>query len=237
MSNLGLPGFWTHAALYIGTADERRAFFDDPDVQKWVRSLKENGGDFESLLRADIHPPIESIAPQEETTCPASWRQSPKVFRSPPRTLGSRRFPLQCSARGSPRGKGGNNPRAFHYSAALRFQLRFPNRFLLVCSELIYKVYEPAPECAARLSRRKSWAEGFPAQRHGRQFSNHYGTSAQQTDLVVFLDGLEKSSSAREADVRIPSQLAAAQWHVLTQKSPAGPVEAKTESSFPEIMP
>ncbi|HWI56939.1 MAG TPA: hypothetical protein VNZ22_06920, partial [Bacillota bacterium] len=27
LSNIGLPGFWSHAALYVGTPEERRAFF------------------------------------------------------------------------------------------------------------------------------------------------------------------------------------------------------------------
>jgi hypothetical protein len=36
LSNLGLPGFWTHVALFIGTPEERRAFFTDPEVREWV---------------------------------------------------------------------------------------------------------------------------------------------------------------------------------------------------------
>ncbi|HEY6098927.1 MAG TPA: hypothetical protein VIW03_05830, partial [Anaeromyxobacter sp.] len=52
LSNLGLPGFWTHAALYVGTAEERRAFFEDPDVRAWVRAQGFEIGELEALLAA-----------------------------------------------------------------------------------------------------------------------------------------------------------------------------------------
>ena len=40
LSNLGLPGFWPHAALYVGTPDELAAYFDeDPDVQEVLESF------------------------------------------------------------------------------------------------------------------------------------------------------------------------------------------------------
>lgn len=38
LSNIGLPGFWPHAALYIGTPAERAAYFDDPAVREWLGS-------------------------------------------------------------------------------------------------------------------------------------------------------------------------------------------------------
>lgn len=243
MSNLGLPGFWTHAALYIGTADERREFFDDPDVQEWVRSLKENGGDFESLLRAR-YPVAYGIS-----KTPQEGDHLPRVLEAISEGVSFTTIEHSAAAdslavlrpRLSKREKAEAILRAFHYSGRpYDFNFDFRTDSALVCSELIYKVYEPAPDMRGLgfplvevMGRKVSLPNDM-----ARQFSNHYGTAAQQTDLVVFLDGREKSSSAREADVaEFRRSWQRPKWHVLTQKSPGGSVEAKTESSFPEVMP
>jgi hypothetical protein len=39
VSNLGLPGFWPHAILYVGDPDKFDAYFDDPAVRGHVREL------------------------------------------------------------------------------------------------------------------------------------------------------------------------------------------------------
>src|SRR5262249_35051290 len=51
LSNVGLPGFWPHAVLYIGTVEDRKKYFDDADVKEWVKSQGQADGDFEALLR------------------------------------------------------------------------------------------------------------------------------------------------------------------------------------------
>ena len=38
LSNIGLPGFWPHAVLFIGTPEDRKKYFDDADVKAWVQS-------------------------------------------------------------------------------------------------------------------------------------------------------------------------------------------------------
>lgn len=52
LSNIGLPGFWPHAALYVGTPEERRAVFAEARTREWVRAQGEPGGDLEAWLEA-----------------------------------------------------------------------------------------------------------------------------------------------------------------------------------------
>jgi hypothetical protein len=51
VSNIGLPGFWPHTALYIGTPAARSRYFDDPVVHEWVREQGRADGDFDAFLR------------------------------------------------------------------------------------------------------------------------------------------------------------------------------------------
>lgn len=51
ISNIGIPGFWTHAGLYVGDPDERNEFFaNDKASMKWVIAQGESSGNLEKLL-------------------------------------------------------------------------------------------------------------------------------------------------------------------------------------------
>ncbi len=55
VSNIGLPGFWPHTALFIGAPHARANYFNDPEVRAWAREQGRADGDFEAYLR-DRHP-------------------------------------------------------------------------------------------------------------------------------------------------------------------------------------
>src|SRR5262245_14973929 len=50
LANIGVPGFWPHAVLYVGTAEERRRLLVGPAVAAWVEARGQADGDFETLL-------------------------------------------------------------------------------------------------------------------------------------------------------------------------------------------
>jgi hypothetical protein len=226
LSNLGLPGFWTHAALYVGTVTERRVFFNDPEVREWVRGQGEPGGDFEELLRNRY-----SSAYTASST-PGGDKHLPRVLEAISEGVSFTTAEHSAAAdslavlrpRLSRRQKAEAMLRAFHYSGRpYDFNFDFRTDSALVCSELIYKVYEPAPGMTG-VRFPVSNVMGRPVTTPNdmaRQFSEQYGTPGQQTDLVLFLDGSEKTDRAVEADAaEFLQSWQRPKWHVLTHKSP-----------------
>jgi hypothetical protein len=226
LSNLGLPGFWTHAALYVGTDTERKLFFNDPDVKKWVRANGEKSGQFEGLLRA--------VSPSAFETSSTAGEDGhlPRILEAISEGVSFTSLEHSAAAdslavlrpRLSKREKAEAVIRAFHYSGRpYDFNFDFRTDSALVCSELVYKVYEPSPGMRGmtfpltELMGRKISTPNDMA----RQFSEQFGTPEQQSDLVVFLDGYEKTASARETDVaEFRQSWKRPKWHVLTQKAP-----------------
>jgi hypothetical protein len=219
LSNIGLPGFWPHAALYVGTPAERERYFDDPAVRDWS---KERGGDgsLDSLLRAR-HPAALtlSLAPFEG--------EAPRVLEA--MSEGVVFTSLQHSAAADslavlrPRlaklEKADAILIAFGYAGRpYDFNFDFLTDNQLVCTELVYRAYEPAGSrrglhlplvpILGRMS--------LPANEIVRRFDLELGTPEQQFDLVAFLDGEEREGLAVPAGVdSFRRSWTRPKWHVV----------------------
>ncbi len=201
LSNIGLPGYWPHAALYIGTPKERQAYFGTS-----LNHIKNYGADFEAYLKKsypqayrlstvaheDGHLPrvIEAISEGVSfTTLEHSVDADSVVILRP--LLNKEQIAVAIE-------------RAYHYSGrAYDFNFDFLTDSKLVCTELVYKAYEP-----------KQGYKGltFPLQEIvGRQvttandmaqlFDAEYGTKAQQLDFIAFYDGYEWQKKAIRSDL------------------------------------
>lgn len=222
LSNVGLPGYWPHAAVYIGTAEERRKYFDDPLVREWVASEGEASGDFEALLKAKApeahalsgkaqeegHVPrvLEAMSEGVSFTTLEHSAATDAVANLRPR-LGKREKALAIL-------------RAFLYAGRpYDFNFDFRTDSALVCTELVAKAYEPSPP---RGGLRFPLVEilgrpATPANEIARQFDGEFGTPNQQTDLIVFLDGDERKGRAVEADLSaFRESWKRPKWHILT---------------------
>jgi hypothetical protein len=111
--------------------------------------------------------------------------------------------------------------RALHYAGRpYDFDFDFATDARLVCTELVYKSYEPA---AGMIGLKFPLVEMLgrkvtPANELVKQFDVQYGTADQQYDLILFLDGQERKGRAVEAslaDFRASWQRP--KWHVLVQ--------------------
>lgn len=225
LSNVGLPGFWSHAALYVGTPQERAAFFSgDGELCAWLAAQGAADCDFEKLLRAR-HP--------EAYARGIKLREAGHV----PRVLeaiseGVSFTTIEHSAacdslavlrpRLSKKEKARAVAKAFAYSGRpYDFNFDFLTDASLVCSELIYKCYEPAAGFTGLTFPLQDMLGRMvtPPNDMVRQFDRQYGTPGQQTDFVLFYDGREFERKAVAASVEeFRKSWTRPKWHVLTKE-------------------
>ncbi len=206
LSNMGLPGFWTHAALYIGTPEERQAYFDDPEVKAWLAAQGQADGDFNALLKNRYASAWGLCStPQEEGRPPRVLEAISEgvVFTTLEHSAGADSVAVLRPRLGK-KEKALALERAFQYSGRpYDYNFDFLTDNELVCTELVYKSYEPCTE-----SRGVKWEltklagrTVVPANELARQFDALCGTDKQQLDFVTFLDGREWEKQALIGDL------------------------------------
>ncbi|MCK5707299.1 MAG: hypothetical protein KAI43_06560 [Candidatus Aureabacteria bacterium] len=226
LSNVGLPGFWTHAALYVGTIEERKEFFRDTEVSEWVKENGIESGDFETLL---------------SQKCSKWYRlgQQPTEDGHILRVLEAVRSGVNFTTiehaadvdsfavlrpRLSKKEKAIAIFRGYKYlGTPYDFYFEFLSDTTIVCTELIYKVYEPEEgyngisfplrDVMGRLL--------TTANMIAEKFDKNYGTKDQQLDIVLFLDGFEDENKAYELSVNeFRETWTRPKWHILVQDTP-----------------
>jgi len=205
ISNIGLPGYWTHAGLYVGTPDERRRYFNEDAVRRWVRSAGMSSGDFEELLRARYpdahraglaadskgHPPrvLEAISEGVVFT-PIEHRAEADSLA----VLRPRVPKVECAA---------SILRAFGYwGRPYDFNFNYLTDSTLACTELIHKAYESSGDGASLDLPAARSVEGLLSTANDlvRHFAEERSASRRPLEFVLFLDGDERSGRARPAE-------------------------------------
>lgn len=226
LSNIGLPGFWSHAALYIGTPEERHAYFGDDQTRTWVKQRGEASGELERLLLStctrdglcqftnQTSSTSEPIRILEAIGEGVSFKSLEHSAACDSLVVLRPRLPKTEKALAL--------FRAFHYAGRpYDFDFDFSTDAKLVCTELVYKSYEPSTGCTGlkfplveMLGRKVT-----PANELARQFDAQFGTVEQQFDFVAFLDGDEKLKKAVAGSVdEFRRTWKRPKWHVFVQK-------------------
>ncbi|MEY3013471.1 MAG: hypothetical protein RIT45_2206 [Pseudomonadota bacterium] len=207
LSNLGLPGFWPHAALFVGSRAELEAWADDDGVRAlfpqglvahleaespeafaaWVGETMSDATD----EAADDGPArvIEAVSEGVVfTSLHHSCLADHVAFLRPRRSKAERAYAIAESFR--------------HFGKPYDFDFDFQTITALVCSELVYTAYDLPSSVGARLD-----LDPLPSVM-GRvtlppndiiaRFDAEFGTDAQQFDFVAFLDGDESAGVAYE---------------------------------------
>jgi hypothetical protein len=220
LSNIGLPGFWPHAALYIGTPAERETFFTDAVVTKWVKA-QSGAGSLDQLLQA------KSPAAYAEGLKPHEHAHESRVLEAMSEGVSFTALehcadadslvvlrPLLPKAE-----KAAALLRAFHYAGRpYDFNFDFATDAELVCTELVYKSYEPQQGMRGlHLPLEEMLGRQLlPANLIARQFNEQCGTTNAQFEFIAFLDGHEREGRAVESTVDAFRQSwQRPKWHVL----------------------
>jgi hypothetical protein len=223
LSNIGLPGFWPHAALFIGTPEQRLRYFQDPDIEAWLSQQGISSGEFETLLKQRYPEAYATSLEAQEDNHQARVIEAISegvVFTSLEHSADADSLAV-LRPKLTKLDKAKAILQAFHYSGRpYDFNFDFLTDSELVCTELVYKAYEangdkagirlPVVEILGRLA--------TPANAIVKQFDSHYDSPQQQFDLIVFLDGNEKDRVAIESDLATFRQSwKRPKWHILTR--------------------
>lgn len=223
LTNVGIPGFWTHSALYIGDPESRRKLFLDEKSVAWVQSQGEASGDFERLLKNNFPVKYGSLLSESADNYQLQIIEALK----PGVILSSieKSFSADGVAVLRPRLEGWEKAeaifRAFHYlGRPYDFNFDFLTDSSLVCSEVIYKAYEPTDSYGGVSFETASLSGRFMVSPNQMvvQFDRQYGTDEQQLDFVLFYDGIEKLGEAIPASLeQFRSSWKRLDWHILFQ--------------------
>ncbi|HEY3052381.1 MAG TPA: YiiX/YebB-like N1pC/P60 family cysteine hydrolase, partial [Thermoanaerobaculia bacterium] len=197
LTNIGLPGFWPHVAMYVGSPDERRRLF---------------GADFESALRA-----------KNPRAYDATWSAS-TVIEALGEGVITSTFEHSAYADAvavvrpgvATEKKAAAIARAFQYvGRPYDFEFDFATDDRIVCTELVYKSYEGSVDLPVmRLAGRSV----TPANDYVRWFDERFDRG-RDLDFVAFLDGHAHSHKATEASVAdLRASWKRPRWHSMTDR-------------------
>jgi hypothetical protein len=199
LSNIGLPGFWPHAALWTGSPEELARWAADPTIEAAF------GGAFVKYL---------------EKTYPQAWAEYTKpdheghprrileavsegvVFSAAEESIRADYVAAMRPAR-TKLEKAKAIDRAFGYAGRpYDFDFDFYTDSSLVCSELVFKAYEPrAGAQGLRLGLEKVVGRmALGPNSIVRAYDQERGTPNEQLTFAWFLDGSERTRSAAFAD-------------------------------------
>ncbi|MFC1452445.1 YiiX/YebB-like N1pC/P60 family cysteine hydrolase, partial [Verrucomicrobiota bacterium] len=188
MTNVGIPGFWPHAALYVGTPDEVDAFcggvgdLQSPTASAW---LEQHCPAAVANWRTAVDGQARVIEALRDGVVFTSLERSANAdYLAVLRPRVSRGDVLQTIRA------------AFtHAGKPYDFNFDFATDGALVCSELVYKAFKGHGDLNLELSTLNGRLI-LPPNLIVKKFDREFGTPQQQLDLVLFLDGSESASRA-----------------------------------------
>jgi hypothetical protein len=189
MTNIGIPGFWPHVALYVGTPDELEDFFGELgfDVMSTIKGLypdvyaklgQSDDGGYPLCVIEAIRPGVVLQSLETSARCDYLGVIRPNLSKA-------NKFKALMGA-------------FSHYQKPYDLNFDFTTDNALVCSELVYKAYRPQ----GNLPLKPEVINGrllLPPNRLAEQAVVDMGAD-KHFSFVLFLDAVEKSNEVVERD-------------------------------------
>ena len=196
LSGFGMPGYWSHSALYVGTVESRAAFFGregawaEDGFEAWLQEQCPDAYDaMLAKLESGIQPEVVealSVGVVLNDISVAAHADSVAVLRP--------RLPRSEIAVALARGL---SVTGLPYD----YDFDFESDSAMVCSELICKAFASGPgmkglrfPTANRYGRRMTVANDM-----AQLFAVELGSPAAQLDLIAFLDGDRATGQVEES--------------------------------------
>jgi hypothetical protein len=204
LSNVGLPGFWPHAILYVGDAAKLRRLDRDPDVAAWMATEGASGTYTEWLAARFPRTWAEYVSGRDGAPI--------RVIEAISEGVVLNRFDHVTGdtlAAVRPRLPPLAKAQAIAYAFAqigkpYDFDFDFATDHAIVCSELVWRAYRPAEGKAGfeiplvSIGGRQT----LPANEIARAYADAYGSERETFDFVLFYDSDERSRVSVPSDER-----------------------------------
>lgn len=204
VSNVGLPGFWPHSELYIGSPEQMERYFDEPDIDAYFREHTGHDGLIDYLQSA--HPQAWRAYSMRDADGKAhrviEARSEGVIFNSI-FEAGAADYAGAMRPTTTKLAKAQAIAKAFaQHGKPYDFNFDFLTDQELVCTELVYKAWQPAAhkegvdfDLAYVMGRTT-----LPVNDIVEQFDASYDAE-RKLEFVYFLDGREQTGRAVVADV------------------------------------
>jgi hypothetical protein len=209
-TNVGIPGFWTHSALYIGTLDYLDTHFENIPAlgdKKFSEFLKDKNPEaYKTMMSSDED----------------GYKYSVIESKRPGVVLMSLEDSTNADSLGIIRVKGLDKNKQFlivtqaitHLGKPYDYDFNFVTDDALVCSELIYKAYQDISELSIEPQEFNGRPIVSPNQ-FAEKFTHELGTDSAETELILFLDGNEKEGVAAESSAQeFANTWKRPKWHI-----------------------
>jgi len=223
LTNMGIPGFWTHSAMFIGTPEDRKNLLINDEITEWVHAQGIESGNYEELLEVTYPETYATSISIQEAHYPRIIEAIKEgvVFNSIENALAGDGIGV-LRPRLSNKEKAIAIYRAFQFSGRpYDYNFDFLTDSSMVCSEVIFKSYEPSEGYGGIIFETINGLGriGIMPNHLVRQFDENYGTDTQQLDFVLFYDGNEKMGKSLPSSLeQFRQSWRRPDWYVLTHK-------------------